>query len=81
MLRQTLLPACIILSLCMLPACSSPAQQDNEPVADESADASATQKKKTVFDEQLKALDKAKAVQATLDEAKAARDKAIDEGG
>lgn len=80
MLRQTLSFTCTIVLLSLLSACSSSAQQDTEPVVDASAEPSSVQKRKTVFDDQLKALDKARAVEATLEEAKAARDKAIDEG-
>ncbi len=38
-------------------------------------------RKPTVFDEQLEALDKARAVQATLDKADADRRKALDDAG
>ena len=79
MLRQTLQIACAILTLSLLSACSSSSQQDKESAVDESADAPAVQKQPTVFDDQLKALDKAKAVEGTLQDGKEATDKAIDE--
>ena len=79
MLRQTLQITCAVLFLCMLPACSSSSQQDSEAAVDESTDAPAVQKQPTVFDDQLKALDKAKAVEGTLQDGKEATDKAIDE--
>lgn len=79
MLRQSLPITCAVVMLCMLPACSSSSQQDEESVADESLDAPAVQRQPTVFDDQLQALDRARGVEATLEESKAATDKAIDE--
>jgi hypothetical protein len=79
MLRQSLQIACAAAILCLLPACSSSTPADSESVADESADSATTQKQPTVLDDQLNALDKARAVEATLEDAKAARDKAMDE--
>ena len=79
MLRQSLQIICAALMLCMLPACSSSSQQGEESTVEESTEAPAAQRQPTVFDDQLKALDKAKAVEATLQDGKAATDKAIDE--
>lgn len=79
MLRQSLQIACVILTLSLLSACSSSSQQDTESAVDESADAPVVQKQPTVLDDQLKALDKAKAVEGTLQDGKEATDKAIDE--
>lgn len=79
MLRQTLQITCAVLMLSMLPACSSSSQQDKESAVDESGDPPAASKQPTVFDDQLKALDKAKAVEGKLQEDKAATDKAIDD--
>jgi hypothetical protein len=66
----------IALAFCLgaLAACSP---HVDEPAADTSAQA----KPKTVLDEQMKALQKAKDVQRTLDEAAKAQQKAIDESG
>ena len=66
----------IVLAFCLgaLTACS--------PHADEpDASANAQAKRKTVLDEQMKALQKAKDVQRTVDEAAKAQEKAIDENG
>ncbi len=79
MLRQTLQFTCAVALLLLLPACSSSSQPDSESVVDETVEDPAVQKQPTVFDEQLRALDKAKAVEATLEDGKAATDKAIDE--
>ena len=79
MLRQTPQCICAILLSCLLPACTSSTSQDNEPLAEGSVDAAPAPKQKTVLDDQLKALDKAKTVEATLEDGKAAQDKAIDE--
>lgn len=59
-----------------LAACSPHA---DEPAAEASANAQA--RRKTVLDEQMKALQKAKDVQRTLDEAAKVQEKAIDENG
>ena len=71
--------AVAVLLSCLLPACTSSTSQDNEPLAEGSVDAAPAPKQKTVLDDQLKALDKAKTVEATLEDGKAAQDKAIDE--
>jgi uncharacterized protein YdaU (DUF1376 family) len=57
-------------------ACSSGASSD-----DAKAEAQAAAAQKTVLDPQLKALQKAKDVQKTIDADKKATDKAIDDGG
>jgi hypothetical protein len=72
-MRHTIvLAAC----LCALGACSS-------HKADEAAAQAATEpvKQKTVFDDQLKALEKAKAVQKTVDDAAKAEQQKIDDNG
>jgi uncharacterized lipoprotein len=79
MLRQSMQITCLVLMLCMLAACSSSSQPDKESTVDASMEPAAARQQPTVFDDQLKALDKAKAVEATLEDAKAATDKAIDE--
>lgn len=79
MLRQSLLCTCAVLLLGLLPACSSSDKQDSETAADVPAAAAAGQAQPTVLDDQLKALDKAKSVEATLEQSKAATDKAIDD--
>jgi hypothetical protein len=68
----------IVLAICLgaLAACSA---RTGEQAAEASESAQA--KQKTVLDEQMKALEKAKAVQRTLDEAAKAQEKAIDENG
>ncbi|MEP7042728.1 MAG: hypothetical protein ABI843_06675 [Dokdonella sp.] len=65
------------ICLCALVACSS------HPAEDAAAQqaAAAPAKQKTVFDDQLKALEKAKAVQKTVDDAAKAQQKAIDDNG
>ena len=63
-------------------ACGGSASNDEAQAAKPAAQAQAKPAQKTVFDEQLKALQKAKDVQKTVDDAAKARDKAIeDEGG
>ncbi|MFC4819822.1 hypothetical protein [Dokdonella ginsengisoli] len=68
----------IVLAFCLgaLAACSA---RTDEQAAKASENAQA--KPKTVLDEQMKALEKAKAVQRTVDEAAKAQEKAIDENG
>jgi hypothetical protein len=69
----------IAVSLVALAACGG------HPSADAAKTAAATQpapvRQKTVFDDQLKALDKAKAVEKQLQENKAKQDKAIEDQG
>jgi hypothetical protein len=81
MLRQTLqLTACLFAANLLL-ACSSHDSDTASDTAEAPADtpAAADQRTPTVFDDQLKALDKAKAVEETLKKAQADRDKQIDE--
>lgn len=68
----------LLLCACALGACSShkPTEEAAKPAAE-----TAPAKQKTVFDDQLKALDKAKAVQGTVDEATKQQEKAIDDAG
>ncbi|MBX3691059.1 hypothetical protein [Dokdonella sp.] len=70
MVRQA--PVATIIITALLVACAKEAPPP-EPVARE--------RQPTVFDEQLKALDKAKAVQQELDEAVRKRDAAAEEQG
>ncbi|MBN8482682.1 MAG: hypothetical protein J0L88_13950 [Xanthomonadales bacterium] len=58
-------------------ACSGRSEAPPAPAADAAPEA----RTPTVFDDPLKALDKAKAVQATLDQADADRRKALDDAG
>jgi len=73
MSRSLALAACV----CVLAACSSHKAEDE--AAQQAA--AAPVKQKTVFDDQLKALEKAKAVQKTVDDAAKAQQKAIDDAG
>lgn len=68
----------LLLGICTLGACSSRQPDDEMPGPQAQA---APAKQKTVLDEQLKALDKAKAVQGTVDDAAKAQQKAIDDAG
>ncbi|SFN01281.1 hypothetical protein [Dokdonella immobilis] len=83
MLRQTLRVTAIAAALGLLAACSSSAPDSNEAQSKPSADAPAQAAKRpaTVFDDQLKALDKAKSVEGTLKQEQADRDKAIEDAG
>lgn len=65
------------LGLGLLSACAQRAADEATPTPA----AAAESPRKTVLDEQRKALEKAKAVQATIDDAAAAQRKAIDEAG
>lgn len=75
--------ALICASVLALGACSSQKAADAD--TDGAKAAAATQpapaRQKTVFDDQLKALDKAKAVEKQLQEDKAKQDKAIEDQG
>lgn len=73
MLRSIALAACV----CASTACSSH-KADEEAARQMKA---AGTKQKTVLDDQLKALEKAKAVQQTVDDAAKAQQKAIDDAG
>ncbi|HET9031648.1 MAG TPA: hypothetical protein VFN25_01955 [Dokdonella sp.] len=77
MVRQILKFTASLLVLGLLAACSSPSSDVPDKAADQPA--AAEVRKPTVFDDQLKALDKAKAVEATLKKAEAERSKEIDE--
>lgn len=80
MLRQSLRSAVCILGLALLPACSAPpAETPDATVADPAT--APVARPATVLDDQLKALDKARAVEQDLQEAKVARDKAIEDAG
>lgn len=64
----------LAIGFCALMACSS-------HTPEETAAKPAQAKQKTVLDDQLKALEKAKAVQQTVDDAAKAQQNAIDENG
>jgi hypothetical protein len=75
-----MLRATIVLSvLCVLAGCASKSSEDEAAAA--KAQAQAAPPPKTFLDPQLKALQKAKDVQKTVDDSKQATDKAIDDGG
>jgi hypothetical protein len=80
MLRQSLQFTACLLAVNLLLACSShsPDASSDNPVAPADQPA-AEARKPTVFDDQLKALDKAKAVEEDLRKAQAERDKQMDE--
>lgn len=67
------------LALIMLAACSGGKQA--EPEAQAPAEAAVPARTPTVIDSQLRALDKAKSVQGTLDAQSKAASKAIDDAG
>ena len=71
MLRSIAFAVCV----CALAGCSG--RQADQQAAQPAVPA----KPKTVLDEQLKALEKAKAVQQTVDDAAKAQQKAIDDAG
>jgi hypothetical protein len=73
----------IVVSLLALAACSShnAADAGSDTAKKVSAAPPAPVRQKTVFDDQLKALDKAKAVEKQLQEDKAKQDKAIEDQG
>ncbi len=80
MVRQTLKFAASLFALSLLGACSSHPSDADSHAAAPAADAPMPEARKpTIFDDQLKALDKAKAVEGDLIKAKEARDKAMDE--
>jgi glucose/arabinose dehydrogenase len=76
MLRMLLL----LTGAAALAACSSGASNEQAAAAKPAAQA-ASAPQKTVIDPQLKALQKAKDVQKTVDDLKQATDKAIDDQG
>lgn len=78
MVRQTVRTAVVVMFALSLSACSS---KTADPEAAQDAD-TATQAEPatpTVLDEQMKAMQKAREVEETLQKAKEAQDKAIDE--
>ena len=78
MLRTSLITA----SLLALAACSSHTSTDAQADAAKAVPAQpAAAKQKTVIDDQLKALEKAKGVEKQLQDEKEAHDKAIEEQG
>ena len=80
MVRQTLKCAASLFALGLLGACSSHSSDADVQAAAPAAAAPLPEARKpTVFDDQLKALDKAKAVEEDLRKAQAERDKQIDE--
>ena len=75
--------AMLVAALGLLAACSSSAPDADGARSEPSADAAEQPAKRppTVLDDQLKALDKAKSVEATLKQEQADRDKAIEDAG
>ena len=80
MIRIITMLAFVLLALA---ACggrkSADADADAQAPVDKAAEQAAAKKQKTVFDDQLKALDKAKAVEQQLQDDKDKRDKALQE--
>lgn len=72
------MPRSIVLAVCICALAGCSGRQADEPAAQAAA---AQAKPKTVLDDPLKALEKAKAVQHTVDEAAKAQQKAIDDAG
>jgi protein involved in sex pheromone biosynthesis len=70
-MTRTMLATCLLL---MLAACGGHSQSD----ADKDAAQTPPKREKTVFDDQLKAIDKAKGVEAQLQKEKEQQDRAID---
>lgn len=68
---RTMLATSLLLTLA---ACGSHSQSDAEKAAAQAP----PQRQKTVFDDQLKAIDKAKGVEAQLQKEKEQQDRAID---
>ncbi len=83
MLRQTLHLAAGLCAATLLVACSSDSSDADSRAAETPADqpTAAETRQPTVFDDQLKALDKAKSVEQTLQKAQADRDKQMEEQG
>ena len=81
MLRQSLLTAASLFVVMALAACSSRTSESSADRSDAALDppAAAPPRTPTVFDDQLKALDKARSVEKTLQQEQADRDKQIDE--
>ena len=78
MLRQSLQLAAGVCVAILIVACSS-GSTDADSTDTAAAAPAAEARQPTVFDDQLKALDKARAVEQELQKAKAERDKQIDE--
>ena len=70
-MTRTMLATCLLLTLA---ACGGHSQSD----ADKAAAQTPPKREKTVFDDQLKAIDKAKGVEAQLQKEKEQQDRAID---
>lgn len=81
MLRQSLPIAAALFALGLMAACSSSTSESVDTADTAGADAAVESEpaQPTVFDEQLKALEKAKEVEETLKKAQADRDKAMEE--
>jgi hypothetical protein len=76
--------AALAVAVLVLAACGGTPSADTQAdadkaAADRAAEQAAAKKQKTVFDDQLKALDKAKAVEQQLQDDKDKRDKALQE--
>jgi hypothetical protein len=67
--------------LLVMAACSSQTSTDNSVAAKRAVEKPAQARQKTIFDDQLKALDKARGVQKTVDDAAKATDQAIKDSG
>jgi hypothetical protein len=83
MVRQTLVAAAVAVFALALGACSSSPPPDAE-TSDGSTEVAAPESapaQPTVFDDQLKALEKAKQVEETLQKAQDDRDKAMEDAG
>jgi hypothetical protein len=70
----------LLASACAVAGCSG-SSNDDANAAKPAAQAQAAPAQKTVLDPQLKALQKAKDVQKTVDDQAKATEKAIDDGG
>lgn len=81
MLRQTLRIAASLCVITLLVSCSSHSSDADSRAMDATAEqpVAAKVRQPTILDDQLKALDKAKAVEQTLQKGQADRDKEIDE--
>ena len=67
----------VLASACAIAGCTQSSNDDAKPAAQ----AQAAPAQKTVLDPQLKAIQKAKDVQKTVDDAAKATDKAVDDNG
>jgi len=76
---RTVALAVAVLALAACGGTPSDSQADaDKAAADRAAEQAAAKKQKTVFDDQLKALDKAKGVEKQLQDDKEKRDKAME---